>query len=59
MPEDNNSPSSSISEFHLLTGCCLRLVNKTFTRPVFAIELRDPAEWDFGPVTFQNIVIVR
>lgn len=34
-------------------------MNKTFTRPVFAVELYDPAEWDFGPVTFQNVVIVR
>lgn len=34
-------------------------MNKKFTRPVFAVELYDPAEWDFGPVTFQNIVMVR
>lgn len=51
--------SGHTSEYKLLTNYFLQLVDKTFTRPVFAVELYDPAEWDFGPVTFQNIVIVR
>jgi len=59
MLEDIIGLWSCTSEYKLLTNHFLQLVNKTFTRPVFAVELYDPAEWDFGPVTFQNIVIVR
>ena len=58
MPEDIVGLWSRSSEYHLLITIFLRLVNKTFTRPVFAVELYDPAVWDFSPVTFQNIVIV-
>jgi len=59
MLEDIIGLWSCTSKYKLLTNYFLQLVNKTFTRPVFAVELYDPAEWDFGPVTFQNIVIVR